>query len=146
MDAYCAVIKLHSLGYQLKVLNGTQIAIRPTVKEEHTELIRAIRKETQAACRAIQHLPHLCAVVVPAEPWLRRIALGVFQAMKETGYGRIIAIRYFTETGATEYVFQPLHPVAEKALQDFIENEWGECYECQKEGQRRRKRIGAPPV
>ena len=135
MDAYCAVIRLHSLGYQLKALEVDQVAIRPAVKKEHRELIMTIRKEAQAACVAIRHLPNLCAVVIPAEPWLRRFALGVFQAMKETGYGRIITIRYFRGSGATEYVFQPLHAVAEKALQDFIENEWGECYECKTEGQ-----------
>lgn len=131
MDAYCAVIKLHSLGYQLKALDGDQVAIRPAVKEEHAELIRAIRKEARAACKAIQHLPDLCAVVIPAESWLRNITLKVFQAMKETGYGRIIAIRYFRGSGATEYVFQPLHAVTYKAFQDL--KEWGECYECKTE-------------
>ena len=131
MDAYCAVIRLHSLGYQLKALDGDQVAIKPAAKEEHAELIRAIRKEAQAACKAIQHLPNLCAVVIPAESWLRNITLKVFQAMKETGYGRIIAIRYFRGSGATEYVFQPLHAVAYKAFQDL--KEWGECYECKTE-------------
>lgn len=135
MDAYCAVIQLHNLGYQLKALEGDQVAIKPAWKEEHADLIRAIQKEASAACRAIQYLPYLCAVVIPAESWLRSIALGAFQAIKEEGYGRIIAIRYFRGSGSTEFVFQPLHSIAYKTLQDFIENEWGECYECKTERQ-----------
>ena len=133
MDAYCAVIQLHNLGYQLKALEGDQVAIRPTVKEEHAELVRAIRKESPAACRAIQHLPHLCAAVIPAEPWMRNITFKIFQAMKETVSGHIIAIRFFKESGATEYVFQPMNEVAHRAFQDI--SEWGECYECKTEGQ-----------
>lgn len=146
MDAYCAVISLHNLGYQLKALESDQVAIRPAPKEEHVDLIRAIRKEAQAACEAIQHLPNLWAVLIPETPWLRSYTLSLFQAMKETGYGRIIAIRYFKATGATEYVFQLLHPAAYKALQDFIENEWGKSYECKEERQRRGKGTGAPAV
>ena len=146
MDAYRAVIQLHNLGYQLKALEGDQVAIRPAVKAEHAELIMAIRKEAREACKAIQHLPHLCAVVVSKETWLRKVMLTLFQGMQETGYGSIIAIRFFRATGATEYVFECLHAVGYKALQDIEKDKMGECYECKEEGQRWGTRTGPAAV
>lgn len=136
MDAYCAVISLHNLGYQLKALDGDQIAIRPSAAKEHAELIMALRKEPQKACRAIQHLPHLCAVIIPQQNWIRQYAVGIFKALQETGYGRIVAIRFSRATKETEWVYVPLHAVGYHALQDIIENKWGDYYECQEEGQR----------
>ncbi len=133
MDAYCAVIQLHNLGYQLKALEGDQVAIRPAVKAEHAELITAIRKDARAACRAIQHLPRLCAVKISSEAWLRDFSLTLFKGMQESEYARIIAIRFFRATGATVYVFECLHAVGYKALQDIEKEEMGECYECKEE-------------
>ena len=144
MDAYCAVISLHNLGYQLKALDGDQVAIRPEMKAEHAALIKAIRNEPKEACKAIKHLPHLCAIVVPNETWLRNVTVTLFKGMKETGYGNIIAIRYFKATGATEYVFECLHEVGYKALQDW--KEWGDCYECKEERQRWGTRTGQHPA
>jgi hypothetical protein len=134
MDAYSAVISLHNLGYQLKALDGDQVAIKPEVQAEHVALISAIRKETKEACKAIQYLPYLCAIVISNETCLRNVTLTLFQALIENGYCRIIALRYFRSTGATEYVFQCLHEVCYNALQDW--KEWSDCYECKEEGQR----------
>ncbi len=146
MDAYCAVISLHNLGYQLKALEGDQVAIMPEVKTEHAALIRAIRKEPKEACQAIQHLPHLCVMVISNEEWIRNATVKLFQGMQETGYGRIIIIRFFKATGSTEFVFECLHPVAYKALQEYTEERWADCYECKEERQRWGAGTGQHPA
>ena len=92
MEAYRAVILLHNLGYQLKALEGDQVAIRPTVSAEYAELIQAIRDEPKAACKAIQHLPNLCLMIFPAA--LKKYAADLFKVLKEDGYVQIVVIRY----------------------------------------------------
>ena len=133
MDAYCAVIQLHNLGYQLKALEGDQVAIKPAARAEHAEMIRAIRKEAPASCRAIPHLPHLCAVIMPGI--LKEYAADLFRIMQMHNAVQIVAIRYCRSTGATEWVYVPKNSTARRTMFEIREDKWGECYECKTEGQ-----------
>ena len=143
MEAYMAVISLHNLGYQLTALEGDQVAIKPALKAEHAEMIRAIREDARAACKAIQCLPHLCAAIMPAP--LNDFAETFFRGMQEKGYVRIVAIRYCRASGATEWVYVPTHKKGYKAVKETTEDGWGVIYsECKEEGQRWGKRTGGP--
>ena len=135
MDAYQAVITLYNLGYQLMALEGDQVAIKPTAGEEHEELISAIRKEPQAACKAIQHLPQLCMMILPAE--LKHYAADLFKRLKESGYLQIVAIRFSKQTGTTEWVYVPQHSIARKTMIGIMNFGWEgvKYFECQEEGQ-----------
>ncbi len=131
MDAYCAVIQLHNLGYQLIALEGDHVAIKPAARAEDAELIRAIRKEARAACRAIPHLPHLCAVIMPGI--LKEYAADLFRIMQANQQLQIVAIRYCRSTGATEWVYVPISDTARRTMNEIREDKWGECYECKTE-------------
>lgn len=135
MDAYAAVICLHNLGYQLKALEGEQVAMKPAGKAEHVEMIRAILKEPKAACRAIQHIPQLCMVIMPA--MLKEYAADLFSALKENEQAQIVAVRYSRSTEQTEWIFLPEHEMARRTMQDILGLDWGVVYlECKAEGQR----------
>lgn len=135
MDAYAAVICLHNLGYQLKALDGDQVAMKPAGKAEHAEMIRAILKERKAACKAIQYLPQLCMVIMPA--MLKEYAADLFGALQENKQAQIVAIRYSQSTEQTEWMFVPTHEIARRTMQDILGLEWGVVYlECKTEGQR----------
>lgn len=135
MDAYAAVICLHNLGYQLKALEGDQVAMKPGGKAEHAEMIRAILKEPKAACRAIQYLPQLCMVIMPA--MLKEYAADLFSALKENEQAQIVAVRYSSSTEQTEWIFLPEHEIARRTMQDILGLDWGVVYlECKEEGQR----------
>ena len=135
MDAYAAVICLHNLGYLLKALEGDQVAMKPAGKVEHAEMIRAILKEPKAACRAIQYLPQLCMVIMPA--MLKEYAADLFSALKENEQAQIVAVRYSRSTEQTEWIFLPEHEIARRTMQDILGLDWGVVYlECKEEGQR----------
>ena len=133
MDAYAAVICLHNLGYQLRALEGDQVAMRPAGKAEHAEMIRAILKEPKAACRAIQHIPQLCMVIMPA--MLKEYAADLFSVLKENEQAQIVAVRYSRSTEQTEWIFLPEHEIARRTMQDILGLDWGVVYlECKEEG------------
>ena len=135
MDAYCAVISLHNLGYQLKALDGDRVAISPAVKIEHAELIRAMRNDPKEACKAIQHLPHLCVLIMPGI--VKQFALDLFTALKDDQYVQIVFVKYCRNTSDTEWVFTKTHSIAHKTMMEILELEWGVKYfECKEEGQR----------
>ncbi len=136
MDAYRAVISLHNLGYQLKALGENRVAIMPAAKKEHAELIKAIRNEPEKACNAIQHLPRLCVLVASDERWLREYLRVLFSELKEIGYCRILAIRFYKATGQTEYVVECLDAIGYRTLQEISEEKWGDFYECKEERER----------
>ena len=136
VEAYRAVISLHNSGYQLKVLEGDQVAIKPAVKAEHAEMIMAIREEPQEACRAIQCLPHLCMVIMHSPEVLRDYAADLFGILKQNGYINLIKIRHCLRTGETAWIYEPIHKKGYEAMQDIIEYGWGEYFECKEEGKR----------
>lgn len=126
MEAYRAVISLHNAGYHLKALEGAQVAVKPAVGAEYAEMIRAIQIEPQEACRAIQQLPNLCMVIMPAVDALRQYAVDLFGNLQKQGYIRIIKIRLSAQTGETAWIYAPMHQLGHEAVQDIIENGWGE--------------------
>ena len=136
MDAYSAVISLHNLGYQMMVLEGDQVAIKPAVSVQHASLIRAILSDPKAACNAIQHLPQLCVLIMPG--YLKEYAADLFNAMKGNGQVQIMAIIYAKRTGETEWVFVPTDIVAHRTMLEILDFNWeGVIYlECKEEGQR----------
>lgn len=146
MDAYRAVISLHNLGYQLKALEEDQVAIKPAVKAEQAELIKAIRDDPKAACRAIQYLPQLCVMIIPG--CVKEYAATLFGALKENGQAQIVRIIYCRSTGETEWVFISTDAVAHKAMLEIMDCEWkGVKYlECEEEGQRWGTRTGGHPA
>ena len=136
MDAYRAVISLHNLGYQLKALEGDQVAIKPTVKAEQAELIKAIRDDPKAACEAIRCLPQLCVMIIPG--FLFEYATDLFGAMKENEQVQIVQIRYSRSTEETEWIFISTDAVAHRTMLEIMDYKWeGVSYlECEEEGQR----------
>lgn len=135
-NAYKTVIKLHNLGYQLKVLEGDQVAIRPAVGADQAELIKSIRDDPRSACEAIQHLPHLCVICMPG--CLKEYAYDLFGAMHENGQVQIVAIFCNRGTMETEWVFISTDAVVHRTMLEIMDFEWeGVSYlECQEEGQR----------
>lgn len=136
MNPYCAVICLHNLGYQMKVLEGDQVAIRPSPNAEQAEMIREIRNDPQRACEAIQHLPQLCALNMPGN--LKEYALKLFKGLKNEKQVQVLAVYYIRSTGATEWAFVPTDMAAHMAMLEITEYELeGVMYfECKEEGQR----------
>lgn len=135
-NAYKAVIQLHNLGYQLKALEGDQVAIMPAVGADQAELIKSIRADPKSACEAIQYLPQLCVICMPG--YLKEYVYDLFCAMHENEQVQIVAIFCNRSTMETEWVFISTDAVAHRTMLEIMDFEWeGVNYlECQEEGQR----------